>query len=59
MNSDKPVISENHIRKNEISDVVADISRARNEIGWSPSYTFEDGICKMLQFYKTKYGKGL
>ncbi len=58
MNSDKPVISDNLIRKNEIPDVVADISRAKKEIGWSPSYTFEEGICKMLQFYKIKYWKG-
>ena len=43
-----PVVSENKSRKNEISDVYADISRIENDLGWRPKHTFEEGIKKMI-----------
>lgn len=39
-----PIESENVPRINEISDVYADISKAKIELGWSPKYGFEEGI---------------
>ena len=43
-----PVVSENKSRKNEISDLYADISRIENDLGWRPKHTFEEGIKKMI-----------
>jgi nucleoside-diphosphate-sugar epimerase len=43
-----PVISENAPRENEIPDVYADINHARNELGWKPKHTFEQGIRNMI-----------
>lgn len=38
------VISENTIRPNEISDTVADINNIRNELGWEPKTSLQEGI---------------
>jgi nucleoside-diphosphate-sugar epimerase len=43
-----PVISENAPRDNEIPDVYADINRAKDELGWRPKHTFEQGIRNMI-----------
>jgi GDP-4-dehydro-6-deoxy-D-mannose reductase len=43
-----PVISEGKARPNEISDVYADIGKARQHLGWFPSLTFEQGIERMV-----------
>jgi len=45
----KKVHSMNKERKNEISDVIADISKARKILGWEPSFSFKDGIEEMLK----------
>jgi nucleoside-diphosphate-sugar epimerase len=34
----------NKIRKNEINDTVADISRAKKWLNWQPQYTLSDGL---------------
>ena len=44
-----PVESENGVRREELSDVCADISRARQVLGWTPTHTFDQGIAKILQ----------
>lgn len=46
---DKPVISERVVRKNELSDVVADISKAKAGLKWSPKYSFREGIKKIIE----------
>ena len=43
-----PVISEHAPRPNEIPDVFADISAAKEHLGWHPRFKFQDGIKKML-----------
>jgi len=48
--TNKPVISSKEVRINEINDVVADIQRAKNELGWEPKISFEAGIEKLIQF---------
>ncbi|MFH2058524.1 MAG: NAD(P)-dependent oxidoreductase [Pseudomonadota bacterium] len=47
-NTDKKVISENIQRRNEINSVVADITKAKNELDWHPRYDFEQGIRKIF-----------
>lgn len=47
--TNKPIISENSERPNEILNVVADISKAKQELGWAPKYSFEDGIREILE----------
>lgn len=49
-----PVVSENTVRSNEISDTVADISRARTILGWLPSFSLRDGISRILKLENTK-----
>jgi nucleoside-diphosphate-sugar epimerase len=44
-----PVISESVERRLEIPHVVADISLAKQVIGWCPLISFEDGIRNMLK----------
>lgn len=46
--TEMPVVSENQIRRNEINDVYADISKARALLGWDPNTTFQQGIERML-----------
>jgi nucleoside-diphosphate-sugar epimerase len=42
--SAKPIISSGKQRPNEIPDVVADISRARQTFGWVPQVDLSDGL---------------
>lgn len=46
--TNKEVISEKNVRSNELMDVVADITKARQELGWQPQYTFRAGIESMI-----------
>lgn len=48
LGTDKRIISHNKIRQNEINNVVADISKAKNELNWTPHFTFRDGLQSML-----------
>lgn len=45
----KPIISEKCERKNEIMNVVADISKAKKELDWKPLFSFENGIRELLK----------
>lgn len=40
----KEIICNVTTRANELMDVVADISKAKNELGWYPEYSFRSGI---------------
>lgn len=44
----KEIVSDDVVRSNELLDVVADISKAQNELGWQPQYSFREGIADML-----------
>jgi nucleoside-diphosphate-sugar epimerase len=46
--TEKKIICDNVIRSNELMDVVADISKAENIIGWKPKYSFQQGVEKIL-----------
>ena len=47
-NSEVEFISRNIERENEINDVVADISKARDKLSWSPKISFDNGIKKII-----------
>ncbi len=53
MGSNKGVISEDVVRKNEIMDTQADISSAQTYLKWSPTYSFEEGIRQILGVVQT------
>lgn len=48
-NTNKKIISQENERKNEIMDVVADISKAKLDLNWNPTTSFETGIKKILE----------
>lgn len=48
LGSNKPIFSENEARRNEMNDVVADISHSKEVLGWEPAYTLEAGLRKMI-----------
>jgi nucleoside-diphosphate-sugar epimerase len=47
--TNKPVFCREIKRTNEIADVVADISRVQNDLGWQPKLSFIEGIHKIIQ----------
>lgn len=52
--SRKPVHSTEERRPEEVLDVVADVSRARRELGWSPRIAFADGIRSTVEWMQTR-----
>ncbi len=44
----KPVISEEQERKNEVMNVIADITKAKKDLNWKPVFSFKDGISDIL-----------
>ncbi|MCG3711703.1 NAD(P)-dependent oxidoreductase [Aliarcobacter butzleri] len=53
-NTNKKIVSKNNARKNEIMNVVADITKAKKELNWQPIYSFEDGIKEILSALKNE-----
>ena len=50
LGSNKPVVSAEEIRKNEINDVIADISKANRELNWFPKYSILTGLEEVIRF---------
>ena len=50
----KKVVCNNAIRTNELIDVVADISKAGNELGWHPGFSFHAGIENIIRSEREK-----
>lgn len=48
-NSEVTVTSRNIERDNEINDVIADISKARKLLSWSPKISFDNGIKNIIK----------
>lgn len=44
----KPVISEEKERNNEVLEVIADTSSARESLGWEPATTLEEGLKRII-----------
>jgi nucleoside-diphosphate-sugar epimerase len=60
--TEKEIVSANMYRRNELMDVVADISQARIGLGWMPKTTLTKGVKRILQSNQTaqtKTGSGL
>ncbi len=53
LGSDKPVECKNEVRRNELNDVVADISHAEEILGWRPAHTLEQGLREMIEMCDT------
>ena len=51
--SRKPAVSTGDLRPEEVLDVVADISRAARELGWSPRISFVEGIRSTVEWMRT------
>lgn len=49
LGSHKPVECRHETRKNELNNVVADISHAKEVLGWQPAYTLEQGLSEMIE----------
>ncbi|HTB05409.1 MAG TPA: NAD(P)-dependent oxidoreductase [Bacteroidia bacterium] len=45
----KKYVSKEVSRKNEIPEVIADISKIKKETGWVPGFTFKQGIAEILK----------
>jgi nucleoside-diphosphate-sugar epimerase len=45
----KPLVSRNEERTHEVMDVVADITKAREELHWAPQISLEQGIGHMVR----------
>lgn len=52
--TDKPIVSEDQPRAQEVMDVRADISRATDELDWRPSTPLAEGIAKVVAARRTK-----
>ncbi len=50
----KEIVCDNMVRTNELMDVVADISKARCELGWYPEISFHEGIENIIRSERVK-----
>ena len=48
LGSNKPVECKNQTRRNELNNVVADITHAKEVLGWEPVHTLEQGLAEMI-----------
>lgn len=54
---EKPLRSEGKKRESEVLETVADISKAREELGWSPQISLEEGIKGVLASAMARQGQ--
>jgi len=52
LGTEKRVVSENAARRNELNNVVADISRARKELQWIPKHSLREGLARIIRYEK-------
>lgn len=50
----KPVVSRNELRKNEVLETVADIGKARRELGWSPAVGLREGLERTIRAWRER-----
>jgi nucleoside-diphosphate-sugar epimerase len=50
----KPVVSREEYRPEEALDVVADISRAKQELGWQPCIPFAEGLSETIDWMRAR-----
>jgi len=49
----KAIISLNNKRKNEVSNIEANISKIKKDLGWTPTVTFPEGIKSLVEYYRS------
>ena len=54
--SNKPVVSTGSVRRGEVLDVVADVSKAQRELNWIPKVSLSDGLLESIQSTRTRLG---
>jgi GDPmannose 4,6-dehydratase len=42
-------ISDKYFRPSEVEELLGDSTKARTELGWKPSYTFDELVNEMVQ----------
>jgi GDPmannose 4,6-dehydratase len=42
-------ISDKYFRPSEVEELLGDSTKARTELGWKPTYTFEKLVCEMVE----------
>ena len=42
-------ISDKYFRPSEVEELLGDSTKARTEMGWQPTYTFEELVCEMVE----------
>lgn len=47
--TEKPIVSRNNSRRNEINNVVADIGKIRKAWGWEPAVSLESGLRRCVE----------
>ena len=45
----KEIISDKYFRPSEVEELLGDSTKARTELGWKPSYTFDELVNEMVQ----------
>ena len=55
--TDYIVIDEKHFRPEELYNLKGDSSKLRDELNWSPKYTFESMLDEMINYWLEYYGK--
>jgi len=58
LGSNKPVVCKNETRKNELNNVVADITHAKEVLGWQPAHSLEQGLTEMIGQMKRNRQEG-
>ncbi len=48
------VVYRNVRRKNEIMNVIANINKAKKELGWAPEVRLEEGLSRYINWYKNR-----
>lgn len=48
-------VDKKHMRAEELHDLKGDSTKMRNELGWSPYYTFETMLDEMKEYWLNKY----
>jgi len=48
----KTIVSADNKRKNEVTNIQADISKIQSELGWNPATNFIDGLRKTIHHYQ-------
>lgn len=54
--TNKAIVGRSETRRNEIPDVVADISRAKGGLGWSPRIPLTEGIRELVMLERASLG---